>query len=457
MTDLAQLVDDVAQRLTRAEGVKATQADVRAKIVRFDTATPPDTIDGAPLEEWAVLAEEIESERAVVDMDATVALGLVRDRVPPGEWAELHARWLALSPSDSIRAHLADPATTDELESLYQHAPSTWTDYYRPAQQAPASRAPIDWATFWTTDFGADDWLCEPLLARGRSHALYAGAKTGKSLLLLEIAASLATGRRVLRQPAGRPLSVVYFDEEMTEADVRERLTDLGYGPDDDLSTFHYFVLPSLPPLDTEAGGREVMRITDDVDADLVVIDTMCRVIVGDENSADTMKAYARCTGQPLKAAGRTVIRLDHAGKAEEAGQRGTSAKNDDVDVVWSLKPTEGGLRLKATHRRLSWVPDEINLTRTEDPLRHVASGLGYASGTKELAETLDRLNVPITMGRSKVREVLKEHDIKARNTLLNDAIRWRREAAEEAENLSRTGPTTQSLKSVPDSSGTAA
>ena len=51
----------------------------------------------------------------------------------------------------------------------------------------------------------------------------------------------------------------------------------------------------------------------------------------GEENSADTYRALYRHALAPLKAARRTVVRLDHRGKdMKAAGARGSSAKNDD-------------------------------------------------------------------------------------------------------------------------------
>ena len=47
----------------------------------------------------------------------------------------------------------------------------------------------------WGQDHGDQEWLFEPILARGRGHAVYAKHKTGKSLVLLWIATTLATGR----------------------------------------------------------------------------------------------------------------------------------------------------------------------------------------------------------------------------------------------------------------------
>lgn len=286
---------------------------------------------------------------------------------------------------------------------------------------------PIDWPTFWATDYLAEDWLLEPVLPRGRSVSLYAGAKSGKSLLTLDMIARLVTGQPVLDRIDPTPVTVVYLDLEMTEADLRERLEDLGYGAAHDLSHLHYYLLPSLPPLDTPAGGEALRKIVARHSAELVIIDTTSRVISGEENSADTMRAFYAMAVLPLKAAGVTVLRLDHSGKDLSRGQRGTSAKADDVDLVWELSPIDGGVRLRATHRRQAWVPEIVNLKRLDDPLRHERGDDAWPAGTIDMVNALDDLGLPWNASRKAARETLKSANRTATNDVLAAAIRWRK------------------------------
>ena len=292
---------------------------------------------------------------------------------------------------------------------------------------APGLSEPIDWTTFWTTDHKAEDWLLEPVIPRGRSIALYAPAKAGKSLFALKMMVCLATGRTVLDQPGGDPVDVVYFDLEMTETDLYERLDEMGYGPDTDLSHLHYYLLPALPALDTPKGGAAVLEIVTKHAAKVVAIDTTSRVLGGPENDADTLRALYICTGLPLKAAGVTVIRLDHAGKNLELGQRGTSAKNDDVDLVWQLTVQDDGLKLKATHRRQSWIPEEIDLAILEGPLRYEQAMQTWSKGTKELAKALDDLGVPLDCKNKDARLALRNAGHQRKNAVMDEAVKYRR------------------------------
>lgn len=292
----------------------------------------------------------------------------------------------------------------------------------------------IDWAEFWANDTQGDDWLVEPLIARGRAHAMYAGAKTGKSYLILAVCAALATGRAFLDMPAGDPVDVLYMDYEMTAEDIRARLEEFGYGPDDDLSHLHYVLLPSIPPLDTFDGGQAVLTSALAHGCELVVIDTTGRALEGDENDNDAIRAFYRYTGGPLKAAAIAWIRLDHAGKDTAKGQRGASAKNDDVDIVMQLTGTDNGMKVKATHRRMSWFPELLNITTTKAADGVVAFSTaerGTPSGTQALVQALDDLNAPIDWGRDRLKKEFADQVGPFQNTVWTAAIKHRKTVAE--------------------------
>jgi len=322
----------------------------------------------------------------------------------------------------------AERVDEERVEEILSCLPDPMTDTAMPGVVEVFAPSRIDWDKFWSDDAERPDWLVEPFLARGRAHALYAAPKLGKSLLLLELSAALATGRAVLDQPAGPPMRVLYVDEEMTEDDVRDRLADLGYGADDDLDHLAYYLLPNLPPLDTAVGGAALVELATAHGADLVVIDTLGRVVAGPENEADTVRNFFRHTGSRLKAAGMTLIRLDHAGKDLERGQRGSSAKADDVDVVWNLSARDAHrLTLRATHRRMSWVPETVELERMADPLRHRRVLGSWPSGTATLAAILNDLSVPCDAGRPAARQALKDAGQTASNEVLGAALTYRR------------------------------
>jgi hypothetical protein len=274
--------------------------------------------------------------------------------------------------SGAARAlHEADYA---DVTALLDRLPMVEAEPQREINIAPVNRSElahiIDWATFWDSDQSDEDWLAYPIVPRGRAIALYAPAKAGKSTIVLAVAAAAATGRPILGHRVADPVTVLYLDYEMTSADLQQRLLELGYGPEDDLSRLKYALLPSLPPLDTIEGARAVLDLVDEHSADFVVVDTFGRAVAGEEDHADTVRAFYRHTGLTLKAKGVTYLRTDHAGKDVDRGMRGSSAKNDDVDLVWKLQraDTQQGhaVKLTRTHSRISWVPETLTISRVE-------------------------------------------------------------------------------------------
>jgi hypothetical protein len=230
----------------------------------------------------------------------------------------------------------------------------------------------FDWARVFTEIDPDPEWLVEPLVERGRQVAFFSEAKAGKSLVWLEIAAKLVRGDPVLGNPPRKPITIVYIDQENTRRDVVERLTKMGFDGNG-LERLLYYSFPDLSYLDTETGGRELYAVARVADADLVILDTLSRVVEGDENENDTYHNFYKYTGVRLKADGIALVRLDHSGKDKAKGMRGASSKYSDVDEVWQLTADEHGVvTLNRTHSRAHHGASRLVLTREDAPtLRH--------------------------------------------------------------------------------------
>jgi hypothetical protein len=294
----------------------------------------------------------------------------------------------------------------------------------------------VDWPEFWARETAEEEWIAWPLVPVGRQVALYARAKVGKSWISLNVAAAIATGRPIFGRPPGRRRHVAYFDWEMTVDDLFERLDQFGYDEDDDLSHFHYALQPDLPALNTPAGAKMILERCVEVEAEVAFIDTLGRAISGEENSADSYRDFARTTGVVLKRRGVAVIRTDHAGKSHEAGQRGSSAKDDDVDIVYRLEQVEDGWKLTRTFARVGWAPAHVHIQRQTDEEETVTFTIAtrddpsFPVGTKELANELDAIGVTADMGRPTAMKRYKAafgHGVK--NERLGHALRWMRAA----------------------------
>jgi hypothetical protein len=313
---------------------------------------------------------------------------------------------------DDVLARSKDPAA--ELVRIYREANGTHSDLAGLA----ARYAPVNWEEAFKAQPEDVDWLFEPILECGTVNALFARPGTGKSLYAEEIALGLSR--------AGR--TVVYVDDENRVADLVERLGDMGAGPED-LRNLFLYSFAGLPPLDTPEGGRHLLALATAHDAALVVIDTTSRMVAGRENDSDTFLQLYRCSLVPLKQRGVTVLRLDHPGKDEDRGQRGSSAKDGDVDTIWRMSEVvrDKVFRLDRTKSRSGHGVPALVLERHVNPLYHAVS-LDELPPVTSLARQLDDLGIPRNAGRPAARAALKAAGVQVKNAQLEAAIRERKQ-----------------------------
>lgn len=263
--------------------------------------------------------------------------------------------------------------------------------------------APVDWQAHWSSVTEEVNWLFPPILEAGTLNALFGPAGTGKSLLALDMAVE------VVREGG----TVCYIDDENRITDTVERLKAFGCSPQEikDLLLFNF---AGLPPLDTTEGGTHLAAVADHYKPDLIVLDTTSRMVEGDENASSTYLTMYRKSLVPLKARGVTVLRIDHAGKDPGRGQRGSSAKDGDVDTIWKLTLEDGDmLALERTKSRSGHGEGWISVQRIRTPyLHHDWQALDRMPVTPQIEEwsaRFDRWGIPLDAGRPTLRAAIAE------------------------------------------------
>jgi RecA-family ATPase len=270
----------------------------------------------------------------------------------------------------------------------------------------------IDWDALWA-DETEERWFVKDLLCEGRAHACPAESGIGKSLLWAEIGAGLSSGRSVLGYPAQEPIRVLYLDHENTpKGDIKPRLQAMGYRPED-LGNFIYLSFPSIEALNTKLGGKSLTELVDYFQPNLVFIDTFSRFVEGDENSSKVAQDFYEHAGRELKRKRIAYLRIDHIGKDASRGARGSSAKIDDLDLIWTMAKTKEAnvFILKNQKARVPISQQEILIERTLSPLKHTSkSGASWPrliaiAAKHELAVSLieKRLEAKEPMSQGKV------------------------------------------------------
>ena len=300
-------------------------------------------------------------------------------------------------------------------------------------QPTPETRR-IDWDAAWAGS-GPLEWLCEPIIPAGRLVALYSPPKVGKSLLTLEIAVAISRGTPILGTRC-KQTPVLYLDYENAMDDVVDRLKSMHLEPAN-VAGLHYESFPTLPPLDSPIGGLALLGMAQECGAGLVVIDTISRAIQGDENEASTWLALYRHTLLKLKAEGIAVLRLDHTGKDQSKGMRGSSAKLSDVDLVWRLEEIAKGdsYLLNCEDHRIRMGETLLNIERRSDPLGHHIDMRSISEAREAAAlRALDDAGLPIEAGRDRARAVLNQAGIRMSNAALSKLLRERQGSADQGQ-----------------------
>jgi len=283
---------------------------------------------------------------------------------------------------------------------------------------------PLDWSDL--DQVMPTEPVIPELLNVGESGSLVAQAGAGKSLLMLEISVALALGESVLGTPARDPITVMYIDMENPQAELADRLRLMGRAPAE-LSSHPllYFSFPNLPPLDTGDGGCSLALEAEKFEPQLIIFDTISRLVEGKEDSADTWRNLYNHTMIPLRRQGRAVLRLDHQGHDSSKGARGSSAKRDDVDVAWIMKCKGNEVTLNRDKGRGLSHPEKIVLRRHAAPMRHLP--VVRDGKNRECIEGLERLGVPVDASRDEAARTLREHGYQFRNEVVGAALKARR------------------------------
>jgi len=323
---------------------------------------------------------------------------------------------------DDAKAIQAIERMVDELKGKGKASTNGHYEYPNP---------PVNLLELRDMDFNYD-WLVDRFWPMGAHIHIFASPKTGKSLLMLWIACSIAkgidpfTGKPTVRQ------IVTYIDNEMTLKDLRDRLMDMGWDFDELEGWLKYHPFPIIRPMDTELGGLDAMQLMQYDGSKVLIIDTLSRVVQGEENSNDTYRNFFNHTGRVLKANGISVARLDHAGH-DVKKSRGASAKADDVDLVYALERRNDdkgkpGFRLTRTHSRIGFASELVDLELVDDPFSIRSSdGRMWTLQAINKAKELDALGAPSAITFRDATILLKAHGMGPGKTVyLTEAIRMR-------------------------------
>ncbi len=189
-----------------------------------------------------------------------------------------------------------------------------------------------------THDLPPIDWLVTDLIANQDRVVVYGEFGSLKSWLLLDLALAIASGQPWLGQfIVPQPKKVLYVDEEMNERTLRRRVKQLGFGMMN-LSAELPFCAMSLcgitvtNPSDVEDLLAQLQ--SSGFDPDVVILETLRRVMVGSELDAQDVAQFWRNL-RPLQQAGKTVIISHHMRKrSSQSGNAVRDRASGSTDIL---------------------------------------------------------------------------------------------------------------------------
>lgn len=195
-------------------------------------------------------------------------------------------------------------------------------------------------------------WLVDGWLGQGDLATLAGEWATGKSIVAMDLAISVAAGLSWMgRIPVVTPGPVLYLDEENNPHNAHRRLARMVRGRDIDPVLARELPIRYLSRnrihLEDRRSKDMVRREIDRSKAKLVVLDSLIRFHRRNENKSDEMAAFYADAVAPLIAEfGVAILTLDHMRKPGENDKgadtahrlRGSGDKAGVVDDLWTLE-----------------------------------------------------------------------------------------------------------------------
>ena len=283
----------------------------------------------------------------------------------------------------------------------------------------------LDWHALFNNPPFVQEWLAYPIVPKGRLVSFFGPGKIGKSLFMLELAASVATGRDFLGHPTTKA-RVLYVDRENDpKSEVRDRLALMGFVAEELEDNLFFLSYPTIGDLDTKSGATTLINWVDNHNIDFVIVDTISRFIAGKENDNDTYFNLYKFTELELKKRGVTFLRIDHTGLETDGRARGASAKEQDVDITWSMVRTKNSsFKLRSKCHRMFIEVSELTLTRNSEPLRFDWSDTPEdkteAARIKKMIESLEKAGLAKTASVDKTQAFINDelNSSMGRNTI---------------------------------------
>ncbi len=173
---------------------------------------------------------------------------------------------------------------------------------------------------FWKNPPTLAQELIPGILRKGRKMMIVGASKTGKSMLLSELAIAIAEGEKWLGRQCARG-KVLYVNLEIPEDTFGNRIIDiyncLGLSPNGNLTVWNLRGYATQMDKLTPKLVRRARKLQPDV----VIIDPIYKVLTGDENSAEQMARFCNEFDKVCTQLNASTIYCHHHSKGAQGGK----------------------------------------------------------------------------------------------------------------------------------------
>jgi putative DNA primase/helicase len=180
------------------------------------------------------------------------------------------------------------------------------------------------------------NWLIKGILERGSMNLLFGESGAGKSLFAMDWAFCAATGRDWHGHKIKEELkSLIIMGEGLRGASMRFKALSQKYG---EAPKNIRLSRRSINLLDSKEAD-DILKIVAELDfkPDIIIIDTLHRNMVGDENSSEDMAMYFKSIELLARRLNAAIITVHHSGHGDKGRSRGSSSIKAAMDAEFCV------------------------------------------------------------------------------------------------------------------------
>lgn len=192
------------------------------------------------------------------------------------------------------------------------------------------------------------DWLIKGILERGSMNLIFGESGAGKSLFAMDWAFCAATGRDWHGHKIKEELkTLIIMGEGLRGASMRFKALSQKYG---EAPKNIRLSRRSINLLDSKEAD-DILKIVTELDfiPDIIIIDTLHRNMVGDENSSEDMAMYFKSIELLARRLNSAVVTVHHSGHGDKGRSRGSSSIKAAMDAEFCVTKNGDGITFSCT------------------------------------------------------------------------------------------------------------